>query len=115
MAKPGLGLSEADERWIAEHCDRFLHNAASLTFVNPDRQAEPWQTNLRGTENVLECCRRLGIADLHHVSTAYVCGLREGLIPEDQLDQPPRFRNDYEHEQVPRRAARPQGRRLDAA
>jgi thioester reductase-like protein len=117
VSKPGLGLSEADQRWIAEHCDRFLHNAASLTFVNPDRLADPWQTNLNGVEYVLDCCRRLGIADLHHVSTAYVCGLREGVIREDQLEAPPRFRNDYEHskflaEQLVRKAADDDGLRV---
>jgi thioester reductase-like protein len=29
---PGLGLDEDDRRWVARHCDRILHNAASLTF-----------------------------------------------------------------------------------
>jgi hypothetical protein len=46
---------------------------------------------------VLQLCRDLGIRDLHYVSTAYVCGSREGTIREDELDVGQTFRNDYEH------------------
>src|SRR5262249_37673737 len=42
-------------------------------------------------------CREVGLRDLHHVSTAYVCGLRAGPIREDEdLDGGQGFRNDYE-------------------
>ena len=110
VTETALGLSPADQRWIATNCGRLLHNAASLTFVGSDRQGEPWRTNLQGTENVLALRRRLRIPHLHYVSTAYTCGLREGVVREDELDMGQPFRNDYEHskfvaEQLVRKAA----------
>lgn len=93
---PDLGLRESDLHWIAGHCSRVLHNAASLTFVGKDRGTDPWLSNLTGTERVLDLCRTTGIRELHYVSTAYVCGRREGLIREEELDCGQAFRNDYE-------------------
>jgi hypothetical protein len=45
---------------------------------------------------VLDVCRRSGIRKLHHVSTAYVCGLRTGRILESDLDAGQEHGNDYE-------------------
>jgi len=92
-----LGLSLANRRWVAHNCDRVIHNAAILTFHGPDRQGEPWRTNLDGTRNVLDFCRDLKLRNLHYVSTAYVCGDRTGTIQENELDLGQGFRNDYEH------------------
>jgi thioester reductase-like protein len=77
-----------------------LHNAASLTFRGEDRAAEPWRTNVGGTAGVLELARATGLRHFHHVSTAYVCGLREGVIREDELDVGQAFGNDYERSKV---------------
>ncbi|MBA3314725.1 MAG: SDR family oxidoreductase [Planctomycetota bacterium] len=97
LTEPALGLGSEDRRWVADHCDMVLHNAASLSFetaAGPDE--EPWRTNLGGTRNVLELCRETGIADFHHVSTSYVCGLRDDVVFENQLDVGQSFGNDYE-------------------
>jgi len=32
ITEPDLGLDPRGTRWVAENCDRLLHNAASLTF-----------------------------------------------------------------------------------
>lgn len=96
VCEAGLGLSKTDKRWVAQHCDRVIHNAAILEFHGADRNGEPWRTNLHGTQHMLELCREAGIRDLHYVSTAYVCGRREGLVREDELDVGQKFRNDYE-------------------
>jgi hypothetical protein len=53
-----------------------------------------------GTQNTLDACRELGIRDLHYVSTAYVCGMRQGVIREDELACGQDFRNDYEHSKL---------------
>jgi len=98
--EPNLGLSPGDREWVATHCDRTIHNAAVLTFHGKDRAEDPWRTNVGGTRNTLETCRELGIRDLHYVSTAYVCGTREGVIREDELDCGQGFRNDYEHSKL---------------
>jgi nucleoside-diphosphate-sugar epimerase len=100
LHRPNLGLSPGNLRWIARHCDSMVHNAASLTFEGSDPQGEPWLTNLRGTQHVLDVCRLTGIRKLHHVSTAYVCGLREGKVLERELDVGQPLGNDYEKSKV---------------
>jgi nucleoside-diphosphate-sugar epimerase len=96
VCSEGLGLSPADRRWVASHCDRVIHNAAILEFHGADRNGEPWKTNLHGTRHMLELCRQLKLRDLHYVSTAYVCGRREGVVCERELDVGQSFRNHYE-------------------
>lgn len=100
LCEPDLGLDEWDLKWVAEHCDSVLHNAASLTFVGSDDGGEPWRSNLGGTENVLALCREAGIRDFHHMSTAYVCGLRRGRVFEDELDVGQELGNDYERSKL---------------
>ena len=108
----GLGLSSEDDRWLREHCDEVLHSAASLNFAPAadDPNGEPIRTNVDGTNNLLRWMQSAEVDRLHHVSTAYVCGLRDGRILENDLDlqndsddakradhaSPTRFANDYE-------------------
>jgi thioester reductase-like protein len=96
ITRPRLGLGDAELAWLGSHCDSVLHNAASLTFVGKDRTRDPWLSNLNGTAHVLDLCQQIGIKEFHYVSTAYVCGVRTGLIREDELDGSHGFRNDYE-------------------
>jgi nucleoside-diphosphate-sugar epimerase len=96
VTETGLGLSSEARKWVGEHCDRVLHNAAILEFHGEDREGEPWRTNLRGTENLLKFCKSVGLRDWHYVSTAYVCGDRPGRIMENELNCGQGFRNDYE-------------------
>ncbi len=95
-----LGLAEEDVRRVQDSCKAVLHNAASLTFHNGGRDAEPWRTNVQGTQNVVDLCQRTGIDEFHHVSTAYTCGLRTGTILETELDEGQSFGNDYERSKV---------------
>jgi thioester reductase-like protein len=97
---PRCGLDADALRWVAGHCDAVLHNAASLTFRGPDREQEPWKSNVHGTANVLAVAKDAGIRHFHHVSTAYVCGLRTGTVREDELDVGQEFGNDYERSKV---------------
>jgi len=97
VGEPGLCLKPSDRQWVAQNCHRIIHNAAVLTFFGKDRNDDPWRTNLGGTRNTLDVCRELGIADLHYVSTAFVCGTRQGVIREHELECGQNFRNDYEH------------------
>lgn len=100
ITEPDLALEPRALRWVAEHCDTMLHNAASLTFQSTGRDAEPWRSNVDGTQNVLDLCRSAGIRNFNHVSTAYVCGQRSGVIYEHELDQGQAFSNDYEQSKV---------------
>jgi thioester reductase-like protein len=100
LTAPCCGLSDADLGWVARHCSALLHNAASLSFRGSDRAAEPWLSNVTGTANMLDLVRVTDIEHLHHVSTAYVCGLRSGTVAEDDLDVGQDFGNDYERSKV---------------
>lgn len=100
ITEPDLGLDPRSIRWVAEHCDSLLHNAASLTFQSTGQESEPWRSNVAGVGNVLELCRNARIRRFHHMSTAYVCGLREGLIRETELDEGQKLSNDYEQSKV---------------
>jgi len=89
------GLDAGGVRWIKEHCRALVHSAASMKF-RPDKLGDPARTNVDGTRHVLELCRTANIREFHHVSTAYVCGLRAGRILESELDLGQEFGNIYE-------------------
>ena len=88
------GLSDEALSWISDHGQCMLHCAASLTFHEVG--GEPWRTNVEGTNNVLELCGKTSLSEMHYISTAYVCGQRDDLVMEDDLDIDQKFRNDYE-------------------
>jgi thioester reductase-like protein len=100
IAEPCLGLSDRDLRWVRDHCRSMIHSAASLTFHAEQPDGEPWRSNVQGTRNVLDLCLRAGIRQYHHVSTAYVCGLRRGRILETELDVGQQLGNDYEQSKL---------------
>lgn len=100
LTEPDLSLSTEDFRWIERHCRGIIHNAASLTFHSTGRENEPWRSNVGGTRNVLELCAQTGMREFHHVSTAYVCGLRDGRVLESELNVGQAWGNDYERSKV---------------
>jgi thioester reductase-like protein len=100
ITEPDLGLDARGMRWVAENCETMLHNAASLTFQSTSNQSEPWRSNVQGMRHVLELCRNAGIRCFHHVSTAYVCGLRQGRILESEVDVGQKMSNDYEQSKL---------------
>lgn len=107
VTAPRLGLD--DDTWtdLANGLDLIVHSAAITDFGHP---REVYQAiNTTGTAHVLELARERS-TPLVHVSTAYVCGERDGMILESQLDVGQRFGNPYEEsklaaEQLVRRAA----------
>ncbi len=98
LCQPGLGLSDADRRWIASNCGSVIHSAANLLFrpasEHPDN--EPYRTNVEGTRHLLEVMTAAQITELHYVSTAYIAGLRNGMILEQETNVGQQFGNDYE-------------------
>ena len=100
ISQPDLGLDANDVRWIAEYCSAVINNAASLTFHSTSEDGEPWRSNVGGTRNVLDLCRSTGITQFHHVSTAYVAGLRQGRVLETELNVGQDFSNDYERSKL---------------
>jgi len=100
ISQPDLGLDANNVRWIAEYCSAVINNAASLTFHSTSEDGEPWRSNVGGTRNVLDLCRSTGITQFHHVSTAYVAGLRQGRVLETELNVGQDFSNDYERSKI---------------
>lgn len=98
LLKEGLGLSQADTKRVRKSCDQVLHSAASLSFApaSEDPNNEPYRTNVQGTENLITLCQAAGIESMHHISTAYVCGIRSGRVLESKADVGQKFANDYE-------------------
>ena len=97
---PRLGLSAAALEWVEAHVGEVVHAAASLAFDRRANDGEPYASNVQGTAHVLELCRTAGIRRLHHVSTAYVCGLRRGRVLETELDVGQTPGNDYERSKI---------------
>lgn len=100
ICQPDLGLDARELRWVTEHCEGMLHNAASLTFQSTGPDSEPWRSNIEGVRNVLGLCEKTGIRQFLHMSTAYVCGLRHGRILESDLDVGQERGNDYETSKI---------------
>ena len=95
IADSKLGLSPTALSWIKQNCGSILHNAATVSF-NDNGNDSIFEDNLLGARNLLDMCRETDIRNLHHVSTAYVCGVRDGVIKESELDCGQQFRNQYE-------------------
>ncbi len=100
LTESDLGLDGAGLGWISRHCRSVIHNAANLTFHGSGREGEPWHTNFDGTRRILDLCRTTGIRRFHYISTAYVCGLREGRVLESELDVGQTPGNDYEMSKI---------------
>jgi nucleoside-diphosphate-sugar epimerase len=91
LTVPGLGLGGYDRARLADCIDLIIHGAALTEF---DAGAARYRAvNIDGTSNLLALCP--GTPFLH-VSTAYVCGARDGPIPEAPRDPAHDFFNGYE-------------------
>jgi thioester reductase-like protein len=90
-----LGLTAADQHWLAGECRAILHSAATISF-RESPGGEPWHTNVHGLQRLLHACSSAGLTQWHHISTAFVCGRRVGVILEEELDQGQTFHNCYE-------------------
>ena len=93
LTTPALGLGEAAARDIADRHDLILHCAATVRF-DLDEAAYS-ATNVAGTAAVLALAA-LRDLPMIHVSTAYVCGQRDGVIREDDPLPANGFANGYE-------------------
>ena len=73
--------------------DRIVHCAAITDFGKPDALYS--SVNVDGTRHVLDLAAPYG-TPVVHVSTAYVCGERSGVVAESELDVGQRLGNAYE-------------------
>jgi thioester reductase-like protein len=90
-----LGLSDEDYERLAATVTAVFHLAAVYDLAVPFEIAE--KVNVAGTGNVLALCSRAERLERHnYVSTAYVAGLREGMVYEHELSLGQGFKNHYE-------------------
>lgn len=99
----GLALGDEDCRWLSQRPIEVLHCAASIRFQCDSASGEPYRTNVDGTRNLLEVCRRLDVRAFHYVSTAYV-GCRvdpaAGRVNEVVVPDIASGGNDYEKSKI---------------
>lgn len=90
-----LGLSGAEFRGLAAEVTDLWHLAA--VYDSGVSEAILRAVNVEGTRNVVELARAAGrLRRLHHFSTAYVSGDREGVILEQELESGQGFHGGYE-------------------
>lgn len=90
VTKAGLGLKDSA---FQGKLDLIIHCAASLEFdASPEKLGA---INVEGTRNVVAFAKANG-AKILHVSTAYVCGERDGVIAEEPVSPDTQFGNAYE-------------------
>jgi len=94
IGKPRLGMTEDDWNRTAASIDEIWHCAASLAFAEEERE-EIFRMNVGGTRELLALAAQTRSRRLHHVSTAYVAGLKE-TATEAEVYTGQSFRNAYE-------------------
>jgi nucleoside-diphosphate-sugar epimerase len=78
---PDLGLEN-----VPEDIDTVIHSAALLSFKPSDKD-RLYETNCRGTENVIQWMKKHGIARFYHVSTAYIFGQNHYEISKKMAEE----------------------------
>ncbi|WP_036508065.1 SDR family oxidoreductase [Nocardia aobensis] len=89
----GFGLSGHGAAELGSRVGMIVHSAATTAF---DATAGDYEElNVRGTAHAIELALRWDVP-LVYVSTAYVCGMRAGVVAEAELDVGQAFGNGYE-------------------
>ncbi len=92
----GLGLTDDGRAMLrSEHVDECWHSAASLRYEDRHKE-EILGTNVDGTRHLLDAVADVGVAEVNHISTAYVAGVRTGEVHEEAYDPTFEPNNWYE-------------------
>ena len=95
IADRRLGLSDSDWSRVTAEVTHVFHLAAIYNLAVPEELAQ--RVNVDGTGNVLELCEACTkLERLAYISTAYVAGLRTGVVYEHELVMGQDFKNHYE-------------------
>jgi len=94
IARPRLGMDPSTFHLIAAGTDEVWHAAASLSFTQEDRD-EIFRMNVGGTQHLLDLVAQTPTRRFHHISTAYVAGVKE-FATESEVNTRQTFRNAYE-------------------
>ena len=87
-----LGVDNCTD--VFGHVSMIFHCAASTEF-NERNSRLSHKVNVEGTANVLKVAANLHIP-ICHISTAYIAGLRQGIVKESETDVGQAFNNIYE-------------------
>jgi NAD(P)-dependent dehydrogenase (short-subunit alcohol dehydrogenase family) len=105
LAKPQLGVSDADARKLKGKVDHFFHLAA---IYDIEASAESQHAaNVEGTRHAVEFAAAVNAGVFHHVSSIAAAGLYEGVFREDMFEEAeeldhPYFRTKHDAEGVVR-------------
>jgi long-chain acyl-CoA synthetase len=77
-----LGLSRTELARLQAALHLVVHCAGNTDFTPPLRDS--LHSNTMGARNMLAFARGCANAKLLHISTCYVAGERDGLVPEDE-------------------------------
>lgn len=92
---PNFGLHEDSFKLLASEVTDIYHLASMHHLGAAKQQVE--EVNIRGTRLTLAAAAQFEALDrFHYYSTAFVCGAREGVILEDDLEHGQTFRNTFE-------------------
>lgn len=95
ILRPSLGFEDVAIRHLASMVRSVVHAAGSTAF-NTQVAPDLFRVNIEGTRNVFELAAACHCTDWHMISTAYVCGRTDHAL-EELAQEPPAFRNEYEH------------------
>jgi nucleoside-diphosphate-sugar epimerase len=93
-----LGILRPDLYQLkAQPIDFFFHIASVTDFRDSEIVKKLlWESNVQGTERILELVRQLEVKEFCYVSSAYCCGQTSGKIMPDYVNLQQEFRNPYE-------------------
>jgi nucleoside-diphosphate-sugar epimerase len=104
LAAPACGIDGAGWRRLRASVEGVIHCAGDTAFA-PER-LEPYEAaHVGGPRRLLEGLAAGRLRRWIHVSTAYVCGRREGVIRESEGDLGQAFHNVYERVKLASEAA----------
>ena len=95
LAAPACGIDGADWQSLRESAEAVIHCAGDTAFA-PARPGPYEAAHVGGPCRLLEGLAAGRLRRWVHVSTAYVCGQRQGLILESEGDRGQAFHNVYE-------------------
>ena len=95
IGAPRLDLGDEDYARLCAEVRHVFHLAAIYSLDVPLEIAQ--RVNVDGTGNVLEFCAAAEAIERHvYISTAYVAGMRTGVVYEHELVMGQEFKNHYE-------------------
>jgi NAD(P)-dependent dehydrogenase (short-subunit alcohol dehydrogenase family) len=105
LAKPNLGIADADLRKLKGKIEHFFHLAA-IYDIEASAEAQR-EANVEGTRHAVQLAEAINAGCFHHVSSIAAAGLYEGVFREDMFEEAeeldhPYFRTKHDAEGIVR-------------